>query len=764
MSDQALIGPISLPTAQLMDGDSYAEDGEKLSVYGTEALMRQIQGLTGTIQKAQYGFMKILSSDSPWGPIWVDGSVGLKNNDNITHRGWYLLGKADPKIEAPGIASLDCDLELLKVDPHEILDIMYTPGYNDGTVLSSDYDTSIPVYKLQDVFDTFDNAVKWYGSASVGIYGAIAAANGKLNISGAANTGGIEGTVHFQSRNTYDAPFDIEFSLGGVGYPVGVSYNVGCFITPNLTNANSVPLNQNNSVRFDLKVTPNGAFFKVYSINKDGKWTTLIPDTSIPGLIVSYRISFEPKSRYIRVEVDSGSGYVLRYTGPTQMDSFMDVYVGFFLSTANATSQTGKIDFVNVYSYDDSVSQNIIATPIGGTLNHTPDFTRTGEDGAIPCFLNPNFRIALQTTPANLYNGSVKAYNNNYTDNTARLITNQNDILDPAKFSVKNGLIKLVTTANSVQLWYWNGTAYIMMNEFNIGTIDLLKPIYVGPDRFTFQADMTKWTMWRGKPFIQVEHPETDLLMNLAQIYNHDGVTITNPAANTDISMLTQNYCTIMQGYTNLLTSNQADCCANGTTTGFVKVNNATISVSTEQSPDGGNVLKVATSASGISNGVTTGNFGTHVTQNYTAKIYAYIPLGIQCKIYINAGGGGTLITGTGAWNWYTVTENVPSASTFGFYCYVSNSITNVYIHKIQISNIDMPWIAGQTTAPINNYGLEIIKQSPTTIKSDKIPADILTGIGVYDNTVSTSSNDYYANLAREFLVHPIQKIGIKQV
>ncbi|MCE7699991.1 MAG: hypothetical protein K8E24_014610, partial [Methanobacterium paludis] len=84
MSDQALIGPISLPNSQLLDGDSYAEDGEKLSVFGTEALIRQIRGLTGTIQKAQYGSMKILSSDSPWGPIWIDGSVNLKNNDNIT--------------------------------------------------------------------------------------------------------------------------------------------------------------------------------------------------------------------------------------------------------------------------------------------------------------------------------------------------------------------------------------------------------------------------------------------------------------------------------------------------------------------------------------------------------------------------------------------------------------------------------------------------------------------------------------------------------
>ena len=117
-----------------------------------------------------------------------------------------------------------------------------------------------------------------------------------------------------------------------------------------------------------------------------------------------------------------------------------------------------KSSFLNVYSWNNGITNNIITGPIGANLGLSPTGTRTGEEGDIPYWVNPNSRITLQTTPANLYNGCVKAYNSNYADGTPRLITNKHDILDPTNFYVKNGLIKLVTTRKycSILVLEWN--------------------------------------------------------------------------------------------------------------------------------------------------------------------------------------------------------------------------------------------------------------------------------------------------------------------
>jgi len=172
----------------------------------------------------------------------------------------------------------------------------------------------------------------------------------------------------------------------------------------------------------------------------------------------------------------------------------------------STTSKECRSDSIDVTTDDTSVL-NVVSLPAGGTVVETADFTRAGEDGNVPCYANPITKLPYTTSYANFYKGTVKAWNTDFTDSSARQITSNNMVLDPTKFYVTNGLLKLETTSTGVKMYYWNGTTYAELNTFVIGTIGLLKMIECDPTRVTFQANRTLWTLEEGKPFVRVYHP-----------------------------------------------------------------------------------------------------------------------------------------------------------------------------------------------------------------------------------------------------------------
>ena len=100
----------------------------------------------------------------------------------------------------------------------------------------------------------------------------------------------------------------------------------------------------------------------------------------------------------------------------------------------------------------------------------------------------------------------MKAYNSNYTDSTT-LVTWNDEILDPDKFYVTNGLINnhlFNTTHQSIQ---HHASPSVGRLNNQPRTITLLKPLYVSPERQTYQINGTKWTVQRGKQHVKVEHP-----------------------------------------------------------------------------------------------------------------------------------------------------------------------------------------------------------------------------------------------------------------
>jgi hypothetical protein len=219
-----------------------------------------------------------------------------------------------------------------------------------------------------------------------------------------------------------------------------------------------------------------------------------------------------------------------------------------------------KSAFINIYDYPNTVPRNVIALPVTTSLGTASSFTRTGEDGAIPCYNNPTVPLTFQIAAADIYKGSVTAYSTNVTSGASTLITNTDHVISPTKFSVDNSLTKLVTTANSVKLYGYNG-AWVLVNEFVFpANIKLIKALYVSPERFVFQIDHTIWTLERGKNFCRVQHPNTELSFTIKTCYYHDGVTTTSPAAEADITMLEGAFCNIWsKGTGSCATPNPAD-------------------------------------------------------------------------------------------------------------------------------------------------------------------------------------------------------------
>jgi hypothetical protein len=77
------------------------------------------------------------------------------------------------------------------------------------------------------------------------------------------------------------------------------------------------------------------------------------------------------------------------------------------------------------------------------------------------------------------------------------------------------------------------------INRFDFGTaINIIRPLFINPDRVVLQINDTKVTMLRSSPMITLEHPNTAVAYVLRDRYiSGSGTVATSPAANADIAM-----------------------------------------------------------------------------------------------------------------------------------------------------------------------------------------------------------------------------------
>ena len=111
------------------------------------------------------------------------------------------------------------------------------------------------------------------------------------------------------------------------------------------------------------------------------------------------------------IYLDLGSGYVQKYYGPHNLSAVSALKMGYTFYNSSSTSKTMKTNFITLSKTSQQSNHNIVTMPATATNVVTPTFTRTGEDGAMGCYLDPAVPLTFTTTNADL--GSVKAYGSN---------------------------------------------------------------------------------------------------------------------------------------------------------------------------------------------------------------------------------------------------------------------------------------------------------------------------------------------------------------
>lgn len=539
---EAVIGPLELASPQLFDGSDFSITGtESFSVVCTTEEARQLQGLAGGVSSDTNTPIQLLRGGSPWGPLYIDTSLELDSGSDLPHRGWYLVSDARIVQENLDLATVTLTVEKLSPSEYDYLQMTYTPGVRDGTSLSSGYDGIVSTSLAEDWSD-FDTDV-WYAlatpSSHVPTTPSISSDGSRLTLSGGGPSDGTFGVLYTQTQSRYDPDFVLECDLKVDATPSGYQHGVNLFISPNrLTPGGS--WSWNNTLRLGYVGNSAGYSYHVISTSNAGVSSTLVPSTSTTTTpAVSWKLEVDTDGDVV-ISLDQGSGYVEKYNGPTTLSHVSSLYLGLEFENKDSTIASMSSDALTLYSLD-GVANNIIALPVC-TPSVGQDFVRESVDGVIPCYVNPTAPLYFGQEAGTIYEGSVEGWNSNYQDSTPRLITGVDVSLTPDEFYFHNGLLKITTsseTTTPVLLSVYAATpgGWSDLQIIDPGPVELVKALYVGPDRQTYQINDTKWTLSRGKQTALVEHPYTALGYTLSNYYVHDSTTTTTPSGDADISM-----------------------------------------------------------------------------------------------------------------------------------------------------------------------------------------------------------------------------------
>lgn len=596
------VGPVNVTPHHLVDDNTFASGAEEFRVLTPNPQAKQIMGLMSNTNRSDYNNNSLVSrSKGGWGLVPIDTSTPLSDNQDWTHRGYYLINTVEPEVQSGSVMQSKVTAEKVG-NMGDYLKMNYTPGYVDGTVQNLNY--NITTESVEVFYDehwntggsangNLNGCPSWLGcNWGIGQPGATynfvgssdpigsmyaSPAISKVAISGKAPSYGLGGFISYSSEAGYSPPFTLEFDMEFSGTPTDGAY--GEFMP-------SVWMNWSSNWRAEdnwyHSYNSSGSIIRFYlfigntnnSLGGMGYASAYVNYPGRPDLKYLYNsVPFPPGSKKVRYKVEylksgvmsvwmdmyGGSNWT-KYFGPASVNHLWDpVYFSIGLEGRQWTSNTQNN---NLHWYNDEfkiyrsslssggINSNIVPLPAQGaggtdiTLSTTPTFTRSSSDGNIPLYVNPNSDLYYKsTTPTTFYNGAVKGNNSNYGTSPSQLITNTDEVLSPSKFYVDNGLIKLTTNASSatpIVLSYYSGGSYYNFQNIGIGTIYDLKPLLISPERQIYQINDTKWTIFRGKPFVSVQHPNTFLSYNANSYYYHDAVTTTYSGPTQSISMGTQ--------------------------------------------------------------------------------------------------------------------------------------------------------------------------------------------------------------------------------
>lgn len=252
--------------------------------------------------------------------------------------------------------------------------------------------------------------------------------------------------------------------------------------------------------------------------------TTTIPTTA------TYTVEFEINTYNIAsvtITVDDAGSISEYIEDGFDLTAPINAKVGFNVTyVSGTTSNTVDLEQIGLTQklFTDNIEttlRNVIHIPEPLNSNLTADFTRATAEGNLYSYVNPDRDIIFKINPEHYFDSTVKLLD----ENGNRILTTDLVINDQNTITINNDLIKVIFNID---------TGLIDVYGFFFGWIHIvtlsypemfhIKPISISFDLLSLKVGETTWTMRRGKPFVEVEHPYNDFgIETLFTHYWHDG-------------------------------------------------------------------------------------------------------------------------------------------------------------------------------------------------------------------------------------------------
>lgn len=561
MTDSYQIGPISLTQAALIDNrgmdwnttinNTVYQNAEIISIGLHDDGMETFQVYLTSKQLFQLKNLRKLSE-----PVWINLATDL-DYYHMVPQGLYLLGNIS---ETEYINSerrlVSISAKQLTNDKNDQLKYTYTPGINDQTVLESEYSTGDTIITYWDeAFSSWDTSTDWYTTRNyLNSSGTITAAGGYATFTSTASAINTWAQVGASSMRNPQKPAYFVFDLNVGSSPSTYSYAMSMsFMNGRLLTSGPMIDNTASFVQCSIMAYPT---YNQIVVNKfiRGTYQTLYTEnvsTSVTGC--TFKV-FIDKNNKLSVSRDVGSGYTEIITDHVTNIYYGNIWITPRFYNNETSSHTGTIGNILVYTVNKGTSAaygNLISAPIGSSYLVTPDLTRASEDGNIPVYTTPTSELFYNVDMAtNMYNGAVKVYNYHSDESKYYQVFGTDDKFTTSSFKASNGLIKLDLTSTGINFYYWNGSAYALLNTFTVGTINTIKVREINSERAVIQINYTYWVLQRGKKHVLVYHELTDLGYTKKDYYYHDnglGVMAEENITGTsqDVEMTDWFYCNV---------------------------------------------------------------------------------------------------------------------------------------------------------------------------------------------------------------------------
>jgi len=779
MTNDCIIGPLTFSGGfYLEESNDYGVDGvEKFTIVADAWQCWMLRGLITRGKSETSGDITIRGSNSKdWGPVWIDASTGVLTGKGLPHRGYYLIRDVDVEYINITRAKATLTIELITNNQNAYLEMDFVNSAVATTDYDFEYDWTTQRVLFEETFDSLNTTTIWedYGAWNM-TGGSTTVSGGKLAMSGNRTTI-ISGAPSWGSRAImtkaqFQAPFTAEFDLevpATSTVPYHDGHNLHFVISPNHFNQAS---EWNDAM---LCINDSGNSTHDYRITRPP--VDPITRTNTSATVQNWKVTLDADG-FMVAYIHNGSSYVKIWEGACGLSNMNALRVGFVYHSHEATSRTVNVANLKIYDTNPPSKIPVSKVPDTGYVSGTP----TGSRGSCKLF-NTLDDVLLQSDPTNmgkLYLNSPEVWNNNNPTSTSRQTYGVEERLAVGGCIIQNGRISLTPTSTGVVLKGWTGTQYDTINTFTLGeTITHLQLLAQTPEYLKLQINRTLWTIRRNEPFVYVKHPYNDLGFSTKTMYYRDGALQNGLAGGVDVPMLTQPYCLISPVY-NILTTNQYGLETDLTGWG---ASGSTIQRVTPGYGGTGYAIEFTTNNASAGEGIMQTPYtplpsGSRVglILNVNAALKSSVAgKTVVFQIHERDGAGVSLASTSSS----TITLTT-SLVGYSFWYTLTNDLTEQVSMKVLTPTTQSATITGDifqiapkpnatTTSPwtmapyaSNRFGMMVIKNKPTTIKSNSLPASELTGIGVYDQMEPPSNLNSFSNLAMEWLNPVDQRLRI---